>query len=74
MKIETWYKGRLVPPPTYEFQEFPKWIKTETGDVLVNSTEEEEQYAPKPKRGRPKNDTTTANDSLGHNLLSAENS
>lgn len=74
MQIETWYKGRLVPPPTYEFKEFPKWIKTETGDVLVNSAEEEAQLAPKPKRGRPKNDTTIANDSLGHNQPSSEDS
>ena len=75
MKIETWYKGRLVPPPTYEFVEYPKWIKTEDGkDVLVNSADEEAQYAPKPKRGRPKNDTTIANDPLGHNQPSAENS
>ena len=75
MKIETWHKGRLVPPPVYEFVEYPKWIKTEDGnDVLVSSADEEAKYAQKPKRGRPKNDTTIANDPLGHNLPSAENS
>lgn len=74
MKIEQYYRGKLVPPPVYEFKEFPKWIKTDSGDVMVNSPEEEALHAPKPKRGRPKNDATTADNSLGHNQLSAENS
>lgn len=74
MKIEQYYKGKLVPPPVYEFKEFPKWIKTDNGDVIVHSPEEEAELAPKPKRGRPKNDTTVANDSLGHNQPGAENS
>jgi hypothetical protein len=75
IKIEQFYKGKLVPPPVYEFKEYPKWVKKDDGtDVLVHSTEEEASHAPKPKRGRPKNDSTTANDPLGHNFAGAENS
>jgi hypothetical protein len=82
MKIEQWYKGRLVPPPVYEYKPYPRWITKADGTQLIVENEEEEKMhlaeaekpAEKPKRGRPKNDATTANDSLGHNQPSAENS
>jgi len=77
MKIEQFYRGKPVLPPVYIYKEFPKWITKSSGDsVLVNDEIEERQLleADKPKRGRPKNDATTANDSLGHNQLSAEDS
>jgi hypothetical protein len=75
MKIENWYKGRLVPPPVYEYVEFPKWItKSDGSQVMVNDAIEEAAHVEKPKRGRPKNDATATDDTFGHNLSSTENS
>jgi hypothetical protein len=77
MKIEQFYRGKPVLPPVYVYQEFPKWITKSTGEtVLVNDEIEEKQHldADKPKRGRPKNDTATTNDSIGHNQPSPEDS
>ena len=77
MKIEQFYRGKPVLPPVYVYKPYPRWITKADGTQLIVENEEEEKLhlaekpveviAEKPKRGRPKNDTTTANNSIGHN-------
>jgi len=71
-KLETYYRGKLVVP-VYTFIEYPKWITTTDGQSVVVNTKEEEIELTKPKRGRPKNDSTSADDTFGHNQPSTEN-
>jgi hypothetical protein len=67
--LETYYRGKLVSP-VYTFVEFPKWVKDSLGkEHLVQTAEEEAQVLTvkeikETKRGRPKNDSTAANNTL----------
>ena len=69
MPIEQYYRGKLVSP-VYTFVEFPKWVTDSLGKQhLVQTPEEEAQVLIVPeiketKRGRPKNDSTAADNSL----------
>ena len=69
MPIEQYYRGKLVSP-VYTFVEFPKWVTDSLGKQhLVQNPEEEAQVLIVPenketKRGRPKNDSTAADNSL----------
>ena len=69
MPIEQYYRGKLVSP-VYTFVEFPKWVTNSLGEQhLVQTPEEEAQVLIVPeiketKRGRPKNDSTAADNSL----------
>ena len=67
MPIEQYYRGKLVSP-VYTFVEFPKWVTDSLGEQhLVQTPEEEVLIVPEikeTKRGRPKNDSTAADNSL----------